>query len=466
MLLYAPTLALAHAFGEPVQLPMPYELYIWGATAALIISFIFLALAGTRAGGNAPFFYLPGLVIEPSRLSIQRKVGSGFWLLALTFCVFTGVLGTGDSHRNLNMTFFWIVFVLGGAYVSMFIGDWYKNQNPWLLLMPKYWQGVAKYPSWLGHWPASIQLVALITLELFLHATPSSLAWVITGYAVLNLFAMHRWGSRRWLQRGELFSVLFRYFAVCSPIKRACDHKGNVRWRVTLPFADITRLRLWTLSQLFFVFFLLSSTAFDGLRETKVYFNIFWTDPFGLLTQFFGDHPLKIYPTVRPWFIAYEFVLLVISPSFYLFLFWVFVGLGKLLARQKQSIVHLMRAYLPSLVPIAVVYHLTHYYTLLFSQGVKVRGLVSDPFGWGWNLFGTAITGRLPWLPDMASIWASQVILILLGHVAAVWLAHHQAIRLNNQSVFRATVSQLPMLFLMVIFTGFGLWVLAQPLKG
>lgn len=465
VLLGTPTLAFSHAFGEPVQLPMPYELYIWGATAALILSFIFLAFAGRRAGRSAPFLYLPWLSTRSETLAIQHRIGSAFWLLALTFCVFTGVLGTSDSHRNLNMTFFWILFVLGGGYASMFVGDWYRKQNPWAILMPNNWGGVAKYPRWLGHWPAAIQLVGLITLELFLHSNPVSLAAVITVYAVINLFAMYLWGARRWLQRGELFAVLFRFFAVCSPLRRSPDAGGLYRWRLTLPFADLTRLRLWTFSQLFFVFFLLSSTAFDGLRETKVYFNVFWADPFGILTQFFGEHPLKIYPTVRPWFIAYEFLLLLISPFFYFALFWVFVWLGKVLVGQKQSLGELMRKYLPSLVPIAVVYHLTHYYTLLLSQGVKIRGLVSDPFGWNWNLFGTAITGRLPWLPDMASIWASQVALILLGHVAAVWLAHHQALKLNK-SVARASFSQLPMLFLMVIFTGFGLWVLAQPLKG
>jgi hypothetical protein len=156
---------------------------------------------------------------------------------------------------------------------------------------------------------------------------------------------------------------------------------------------------------------------------------------------------------------------LIISPLFYLLLFMAFLALGRLITGGGQSMGLLMRRYLPSLVPIAVVYHLTHYYTVLFSQGLKVRGLVSDPFGWGWNVFGTAITGRLPWLPDMANIWSSQVILILVGHIAAVWLAHQEALKLER-STGRATLSQLPMLVLMVVFTSVGLWVLAQPLQG
>jgi hypothetical protein len=374
-------------------------------------------------------------------------------------------VGSNDSHRNFNMTFFWILFVLGGAYASMLIGDWYKHQHPWRFLLPAHWNGIRKYPRWLGHWPALLQLVCLVAIELFFHSTPRKLALLLIVFGVFNLAGMWLWGTRRWLQRGELFAVLFRIFAACTPLRRIRSIDGKYRWRIALPFSDLRRLRLWHPAQCLFVLFLLSSTAYDGLRETAVYFNVFWQDPFGILTTAFGDHPLKIYPQVRPWFISWEMALLLASPFFYLLLFVLFLALGRMLTGGKQSIAMLLRRYLPSLVPIAVVYHLTHYYTLLFSQGLKIRGLVSDPFGWGWNIFGNAITGRLPWLPDMANIWTSQVVLILAGHVAAVWLAHQQALQLERSNG-RATLSQLPMLVLMVVFTSVGLWILAQPLQG
>jgi len=469
VLLAAPATALAHAFGEPVQLPMPYGLYIAGSVLALVLSFALLAIGGQPgskllSGLNA-YRTLP-LPAWPARwLDRARAAGSALWLSALLFCIVTGLVGSNDSHRNFNMTFFWILFVLGGAYASMLIGDWYKHQHPWRFLLPRGWTGIRKYPRWLGHWPAFAQLVCLIAIELFFHSTPRKLALLLLAFGIFNLAGMWLWGTRRWLQRGELFAVLFRIFAACSPLRKICSTDGKYRWRIALPFSDLRSLRLWHPAQCLFVLFLLSSTAYDGLRETAVYFNIFWQDPFGILTVAFGDHPLKIYPQVRPWFIAWEIVLLIMSPFFYLLLFVLFLALGRMLTGSKQSIGLLLRRYLPSLVPIAVVYHLTHYYTLLFSQGLKIRGLVSDPFGWGWNIFGSAITGRLPWLPDMASIWTSQVVLILAGHVAAVWLAHQQALQIERSNR-RATLSQLPMLVLMVVFTSVGLWILAQPLQG
>jgi len=352
VLLAAPASVWAHAFGEPVQLPMPYGLYIAGSVLALVLSFVLLAFSGQAGGKLLHRLNACGLLSWPAWpaqwVDRVRAAGSLFWLSALLFCIVTGLVGSNDSHRNFNMTFFWILFVLGGAYASMLIGDWYKHQHPWRFLLPAHWPGVRKYPHWLGHWPALVQLVCLVAIELFFHSTPRKLALLLIAFGVFNLAGMWLWGTRRWLQRGELFAVLFRLFAACSPLRRTGSTNGQYRWRIALPFSDLRRLRLWHPAQCLFVLFLLSSTAYDGLRETAVYFNIFWQDPWGILTSAFGDHPLKIYPQVRPWFIAWEMVLLIASPFFYLLLFILFLALGRMLTGGKQPIAFLLCRYLPS----------------------------------------------------------------------------------------------------------------------
>jgi hypothetical protein len=57
-----------------------------------------------------------------------------------------------------------------------------------------------------------------------------------------------------------------------------------------------------------------------------------------------------------------------------------------------------------------------------------------------------------------------QVGLIVVGHLAGVYLAHVVALRIFPDRR-RALISQLPMLLLMVLFTGVGLWILAQPIQ-
>jgi hypothetical protein len=122
-----------------------------------------------------------------------------------------------------------------------------------------------------------------------------------------------------------------------------------------------------------------------------------------------------------------------------------------------------IRRFVLTLVPIALAYHLAHYFSLLFIGGQYAIPLLSDPLGRGWNLFGTAgyqvdigfVTPRLQ--------WTVAVFAVVLGHVIAVYLSHVTALR-----VFRgrraALKSQIPMVCLMVGYTMISLWILSQPI--
>ena len=106
---------------------------------------------------------------------------------------------------------------------------------------------------------------------------------------------------------------------------------------------------------------------------------------------------------------------------------------------------------------------MTHYYTLLITEGPNLIKIVSDPFGNGWNLFGTRDIDLPPIIPDASFVWHSQVFLILGGHIVSVYLSHLEALKLFRDNR-RAALSQLPMLLLMVIFTTLGLWILSLPI--
>jgi hypothetical protein len=118
-----------------------------------------------------------------------------------------------------------------------------------------------------------------------------------------------------------------------------------------------------------------------------------------------------------------------------------------------------------TLVPIAVAYHLSHYFSLLVTAGQFVIPLVSDPFGFGWNLFGTAQYKVDLGILSPYVFWYSAVTLIVIGHVVAVVLAHIAALRVFG-SRRDAFVSQVPMVILMVAYTMLSLWILAQPIVG
>lgn len=119
--------------------------------------------------------------------------------------------------------------------------------------------------------------------------------------------------------------------------------------------------------------------------------------------------------------------------------------------------------YAYALLPIALFYHLAHNMEHLLMEGPKVASLISDPFGWNWNVLGTA-HWTIPPLVSLEVLWIVQVVLVLVGHVYSLWIAHRTSRQLFS-SVASARRSQLPMLIAMIGFSIFSLWLLKQPME-
>ncbi len=120
----------------------------------------------------------------------------------------------------------------------------------------------------------------------------------------------------------------------------------------------------------------------------------------------------------------------------------------------------LRRAFIHSLVPIAMVYVAAHYLTFLIFEGQSIAYLASDPLGEGWNLFGTATAAIDYGALSQNQAWYLQVGFVIAGHVAALTLAHDRAVKLYPDSRL-AVRSQYWMLAVMVGFTTLALWLLA-----
>jgi hypothetical protein len=135
----------------------------------------------------------------------------------------------------------------------------------------------------------------------------------------------------------------------------------------------------------------------------------------------------------------------------------VFVG-AYLLVTRRQA-----RALAPTLIPIAAVYFTAHYFAYLLIAGEDTPAVLVDPFGHSWNPLGWGEYGLWRGIAPAGLVWLLQVLVIVWGHVAAVFAAHRLAVRGSSRS--RALVAQAPLVLLMVLYTTAGLWVLAQQLK-
>lgn len=452
----------AHSFGVIYTLPVPFWLYAWSASAALIVSFVIVGVFATQPAETTPqradshrIRHLPGWLLR------ALQVGS---LASLLLCIVCGLFGTANPYGNFNMTFFWIVFVLGFAYLTAVVGDVYARISPFATLaraLPR--AGLWRYPSTLGYTPALVFYAAFLWLELFGGGSPHTLSWALLIYTACTLLGVQLFGARDWLRYGEFFAVWLRLIARMAPIAFVDEHSGRFHWR--WPFAGLRapQPEHWTL--LLFVLFMLSSTAFDGLHETKVWVELYWITLYReLLSSWYGSNPFVAFAPMRALYQHWQLGWLLLSPWLYLTLYLAGIALMRLLLRQGHTLMQLAMRFAPSLLPIVLVYHVTHYYTLIETQGIKIIALASDPLGKGWDLFGTAGWFRRIFVPDTAVVWHVQVALILLGHIVSVYIAHMIALDLlrNRRS---ATLSQLPMLLLMVAFTVGGLWILSQPMK-
>lgn len=459
--LLLPALAEAHSFGVIYTLPVPFWLYAWAASAALVLSFVIVGLFASQPLGEHKEVTESHIHQLPTSVLRTLKFGS---LAALLLCIATGLFGTANPYGNFNMTFFWIVFVLGFAYLTALVGDLYARISPFKTLtqwLPE--NGRLRYPQALGYTPALLFYAGFLWLELFSRGSPHTLSWALLIYTGCMLLGAVIFGARDWLHYSEFFALWLRLIAQLAPVSFEDDDSGRFRWR--WPLAGLLKAQTahWTL--LLFVLFMLSSTAFDGLHDTKVWVELYWGTLYReLLSSWYGSNPFVAFAEMRALYQHWQLGWLLLSPGLYLGFYLAGMAAMRLLLKQQYSVSQLAMAFIPSLLPIVLVYHLSHYFTLIQTQGIKIIALASDPFGYGWDLFGTAHWFQSIIVPDSAVVWHLQVAFILLGHIASVYVAHRIALDLFRHRR-NATLSQLPMLLLMVAFTVAGLWILSQPIR-
>lgn len=458
--------AEAHSFGQLYTLPVPFALYAWASLAALLLSFLAAAwLMTAHPAARTPVTR----IITPGHLPLLVLRGLALGMLLLTIA--TGLLGPRDAYLNFSMTAFWIGFVLAFAYLTAIIGDLYAWISPWqslaILTGTPAEHGLLRYPTMLGCWPALMLYMVFIWLELFGHASPAGLAHLLIGYSLLTLFGCWLFGRAAWLRHGEFFSVFLRLTARMAPVAwlppAQPGGRPRLHWRV--PFSGLLDEPAANPGELVFILFMLSATAFDGLHVTQVWDKLYWESLYGALQPWLSSNIVIAYPTLKRLHVWWETGMLLLSPLLYLSVYLLCLALARRLTGSTLGLRTLALRFAPSLLPIALVYHVSHYYTLVLTQGTQLWWLASDPFGRGWNLLGNDNLPGSGSLPAMGTIWHTQVGLILGGHIVSVCVAHREALR-SFGTARLAMLSQLPLLALMMAFTVFGLWILAQPIGG
>lgn len=451
-----------HGFGQRYDLPISLALYLYAAGGVVLISFVLVVLfAGDQVGAKAityPRFearWLLAIVRSPW----PRLVGGVIGVLALVAAVVSGFWGSKTAVSNPSEYITWIYFWALTVILSGLIGNLWYLLNPWAAIydvMARFVRvrPVRSLPN-VGVWPAIVAYFAFACLELTsgMASRPAIVATAALAYSLITLAGMFLFGRDEWLEHGEAFTVLFGIVGRFGPVEAERDETGRV---------GAVYLRPWGVGLLkpappgwdrvVFVILMLSTLAFDGILATPT-----WQD-FTIALE-----PLWLPMGAFGFFFVRTLGLLLLTITF-LFVFIAFMEMVVYLGHRKVDMQATVTAFAFTLVPIALVYNAAHNYSYVMVQSQGLIPLLNDPLARGWHLW-PAVAGVTPSyvLAQASTVWYAQIVLIVLGHVVAVYLSHLRAGE-RFRTAQRALVSQYPMLLLMVMYTMTSLWILAQPI--
>jgi hypothetical protein len=385
-----------------------------------------------------------------------RVVVQAISMVLFTVVLVAALIGTTEPVENLAPTWVYVVFWLGLPLLSVLFGDVWRALSPWRAMADAFvwaWERtgrearpLAVYPERLGRFPGAVALFAFVALELCYSepSSPRALAFAIALYSYVALFGMVAFGRETWTARGEGFAILFTYIARIAPL---CTRAGRIRLRLPLTgLAGAERVPGSTL----FIAVALGSVGFDGYSRTAAWQN--------LLAETEAPYILDRPGTGELLVTGLNLAGLVVGVALVLGAFLAACAIARSTVSAPRP---LAPEFILSLVPIALVYAVAHYFSLFVIQGQFVVPLLSDPLGRGWDIFGTA--GVRPNIAILGpnTVWYVQAGALVLGHVAGLAVAHDRAV-----AIFRdrddALRSQYAMLALMVLYTVGGLWLLSR----
>jgi hypothetical protein len=441
--------AQAHASEQGFVLLLPTEIYITSGVASVVLTVLLLLVLPER---------MLAAVFRPLSISWRRAthaplVTSCATFLLLGFLVWVGQNGPRDPLANPLVLTVWTVWWIGFVSLQGLFGDLWRWVNPWTgpVALTRSLLGVRPFlrlPVWLGHAPAIVSFLGFAAIVMADPAPtdPARLASYVGIYWLLTYLARLAFGPR-WAFRGEGISMLMRLYA-----KVGLFATGGRRLRAGVFGWQVLRGPVPPFGVAVFCVIMLGSGSFDGLNET-----FWWLAQLGVNPLEFPGRSAVVWPNLIGLLIANAALVAVFAIS---------VWLGLKLAKADMSLPLAFRVFAPSILPIALGYHIAHYYTSFLVDGQYALAAASDPMATGQDLLGLGTfyvtTGFFNTQASVRAIFLVQAGAVVIGHVLAILLAHAIAVQ-NFGTNRRAALSQAPLALFMILYTLFGLWLLASP---
>ncbi|WP_370304187.1 hypothetical protein [Pseudooceanicola sp.] len=444
-----PGRGLAHASEQGFVLLLPTEIYTAAGAASVALTVFLLIFLPDRLSLGL----FGALRLVRLRRGGLRVLTSCLSFLLLVWLIHIGLTGPRDPLANPMTLFIWTVWWVGFAVLQGLLGNLWHWVNPWvgpaalirallgvrpLLPLPHRlapWLAVAGFLAFAGFLIADIA-----------PADPARLARVV-GLYWLAMFAAVLVFGPRWLLRAEAISLFMRCYARVGLFGRL--KRGLA---AGLPGWGLFAMPVPSLGLAVFILVLLGCGSFDGLNET------FWW------LALLGINPLEC--PGRSAVIWQNLAGLLAANAALVAVYALAIWLGLAISRAGMTLHRAFRVFAPSILPIALGYHLAHYFTSFLVDGQYALNALNDPYATGADLLGlgpvSVTTGFVNTRDSVRAIFLTQAGAVVVGHVLAIILAHALAVRAFGSSR-RALISQAPLAVFMVLYTFFGLWLLAAP---
>ncbi len=239
---------------------------------------------------------------------------------------------------------------------------------------------------------------------------------------------------------------------LCTECAKTCPH-DNISINIRRPFQDIfkeglgfLRTKDITLSLSVIAIVLLGIIPFHNLEMTTAYtsFELSVANGLGLPEMFLRTAAFLMMGAI---FVA---------------IFWAVSSVSRRMAGSSQyGTKHVFIWFALAFIPLAISLHLAHNYFHLLEEGVVIIPNLSDPFGFGWNLFGTAGTSVTILPSNVISIL--QFLTIGFGLLASGYALYRLPLNMFKvrAQAFRSMVPMVVLLIGLAVFYG---WVLTIPM--
>ena len=524
----------AHGFGERYDLPVPM---LWvNIAACCVVAMSFLLTPFLNPSSSLKDTTLD---LGTSNVHLQApqdaSLGAYFWmglssvLLVLTWTCAS--FGIQDALMNFAPTFIWIIWWLGTSFACLLFGNIWSTIDPWMGLYlaashlktriiggvhpprrgaraPLNTPSRLKWPESLGRWPACLSLLMWCGLEIIypIASMPERLGAFIIFYSVYTWIGMFTFGAAQWRRTGDGFSLYFELIAQLrqqlinlfktsqqlsvNSDKLPAEHRPqSLRTSLGTSFQpqqptpkNLSSNMSMCLSTIGLVMAMFSSVLFDGLHASQGWL-VFerWVSHWPFLQYDLNGYVKGSLGLGLLWAsLSFTYML---TCHFTHRMFFLIPHYDRFQSQLNFSTTAIAISFLSCLLPIAVAYLIAHNFSSFFIQGQNIIALASDPYGFGWNLWGTAHFYPDITLIDAKLTWYVASISIVLGHVLSIFMAHQTASHLSAQlrevsfeamlrdgghafefTTIKPWILNLPMTLVMIGFTALSLSIIAEPL--